>query len=92
MKNATGGSDVHHVLDGDHATAARAYFLNKGFNGPWRDRMMSGDTEPARIECLAVPNAFAEHGDAEAERERRKFEKLLESILGNLKLVKRLLQ
>ena len=38
--------------------------------------MMSGDTEPARIECLAVPNAFAEHGDAEVERERRKFEKL----------------
>jgi len=31
MKNATGGSDVHHVLDGDHATAARAYLVNKGF-------------------------------------------------------------
>ena len=24
MKNATGGSDVAHVIDGDHATAARA--------------------------------------------------------------------
>jgi hypothetical protein len=31
MKNATGGSDVHHVLDRDHATAARAYLVNKGF-------------------------------------------------------------
>jgi hypothetical protein len=31
MKNATGGSDVHHVLDGDHVTAARAYLIAKGF-------------------------------------------------------------
>jgi hypothetical protein len=36
-------------------------------------RLMSGDTELARIECLAVPNAFAEYGDAEVERERKKF-------------------
>ena len=32
-------------------------------------RLMSGDTELARIECLAIPNAFAEYGDAEVERE-----------------------
>jgi hypothetical protein len=31
MKNATGGSDVSHVIDGDHATAARAYLVAKGF-------------------------------------------------------------
>ena len=36
-------------------------------------RLMSGDTELARIECLAIPGAFAEYGDAEVERERRKF-------------------
>ena len=42
-------------------------------DGPWRDRVRSGDTELARIECLAIPNVFAEYGDAEAERERRKF-------------------
>ena len=39
-------------------------------------RLMSGETELARIECLAIPNAFAEYGDAEVERERQKFEKL----------------
>ena len=39
-------------------------------------RLMSGDTELARIENLAIPNAFAEYGDAEVERERRKFAKL----------------
>jgi hypothetical protein len=27
--------------------------------------MMSGETELARIECLAIPNVFAEYGDAE---------------------------
>jgi hypothetical protein len=31
MRNATGGSDVYHVIDGDHATAARAYLVAKGF-------------------------------------------------------------
>ena len=31
MKNATGGSDVSHVIDGDHATAAQAYLVAKGF-------------------------------------------------------------
>ena len=36
-------------------------------------RLMSGDTELARIECLAIPNAFAEYGEDETERERMKF-------------------
>ena len=37
-------------------------------------RLMSGDTELARIECLAVPGVFCEgYTEEEAERERRKF-------------------
>ncbi len=40
-------------------------------------RLMSGDTELARIECLAIPGVFCEgYNEEEAERERRKFEKL----------------
>ena len=39
-------------------------------------RLMSGETELARIERLAVPSIFAEYGEEEVERERRKFEKL----------------
>src|ERR1035437_2101262 len=39
-------------------------------------RLMSGDTELSLLECLAVPNAFAEYGEEETERERRKFAKL----------------
>ena len=40
-------------------------------------RLMSGDTELARIECLAIPGVFCEgYTEEEAERERRKFEKL----------------
>ena len=36
-------------------------------------RLMSGETELARIEHLAVPSIFAEYGEEEVERERRKF-------------------
>ena len=37
-------------------------------------RLMSGDTELARIECLAIPGAFCEgYTEEETERERRKF-------------------
>ena len=31
MKNTTGGSDVTHVINGDHKTAAEAYLIAKGF-------------------------------------------------------------
>ncbi len=31
MKNATGGSDVSHVINGDHKEAAEAYLVAKGY-------------------------------------------------------------
>ena len=41
-------------------------------------RLMSGETELARIECLAVPMAFCDYADwtTEVLSEREKFEKL----------------
>ena len=36
MKNATGGSNVHHVINGDHATAAAAYLVAKGYADKWQ--------------------------------------------------------
>ena len=42
-------------------------------------RLMSGDVELSRIECLAVPNAFGDESDYTEEgleRERQKFAKL----------------
>ena len=48
MKNATGGSDVSHVIDVDHATAAAAYLVAKGYADKWQvvlpdDRMFMLD-------------------------------------------------
>ena len=39
-------------------------------------RLMSGDTELARVELLAIPSVFMDATEEETERERRKFEKL----------------
>ena len=36
-------------------------------------RLMSGDTELARIELLAIPSEFIDATEEETERERRKF-------------------
>jgi hypothetical protein len=36
LKNATGGSDVSHVIEGDHATAAAAYLVAKGYADKWQ--------------------------------------------------------
>ena len=38
-------------------------------------RLMSGDTELARVELLAIPSVFMDATEEETERERKKFEK-----------------
>ena len=61
MKNALGGSDVSHVINGDHATAAGAYLVAKGLTN-WEvvlpdDNMLMLDYD-AKVYDGTLPEVF----------------------------------
>src|ERR1039458_4347208 len=62
MKNATGGSDVSHVINGDHKEAAEAYLIATGFTD-WEvvlptDKMLMLDYDDSLGAAPFLPELF----------------------------------
>ena len=94
MKNATGGSDVHHVLDGDHATAARAHLVNKGFTD-WQvvvadDKTLMLDYDQRPYDCTLPEQFYDTLGILEQALHEDQFFTVHESKGGNTHALVRL--